>query len=450
MSASSPESRPSEPLSPEARSVLGIVFLTLFLDLVGFSIVFPLFPAMLTYYLELEGESGILGTMVAVLDRFSAFAGSPNEFGAVVFFGGALGSLYALLQFVFAPIFGTLSDRVGRRPILLVTIAGLAVSYALWIFAGSFALLIAARVLGGIMSSNISTATAVVADVTSVRNRGRGMALIGMAFGLGFIVGPAIGGFSAAIDLTERYPDLAAYGVNPFSVPAIIAFVLSVINLGFVALRFPETLKPEARSERVKRTVNPAALFRAENYPGVTPTNWTNFLFLSAFAGMEFTLTFLAMDRLDYGPRRNGLMFLFVGIVLAAVQGGYVRRRADAIGPRKMAMHGLITTMPGLVCLAFAQSTLLLYVGLFFMAVGSAQVIPCLTSLASAYAPPHEQGRILGVFRSLGALARALGPIAICLIYWRWSATAAYLVGAAFILLPLYVTSRLPEPRAVE
>ena len=437
----------AEPLSPESKSVLKIVFVTLFLDLIGFSIIFPLFPAMLTYYLEREGESGLVGMVVNGLERFSQWAGSPTEFGIVVLFGGVLGSLYSLLQFVFAPILGSLSDRYGRRPILLFSISGLALSYFLWCFAGSFLLLIVARTIGGIMSGNISTATAVVADVTTPANRPRGMAIIGIAFGLGFILGPAIGGFSAALDLTQDLPALVKFGLNPFSAPALAALILSLANLAFVSLRFPETLRPSsALYDRPRRAINPLKLFRTYDYPGVTRTNWANFLFITAFAGMEFSLTFLAMDRLDYGPRQNAYMFLFVGLVLTLVQGGYVRRQSAKIGPKRMAVQGLATTIPGLLLVGLAQSSLVLYAGLFLMAVGSAQVIPCLTALASVYAPPHEQGRILGIYRSLGSLARGIGPLIACVLYWRLGAGMAYVLGAASLLAPLAVAASLPKP----
>ena len=149
----------SEPLSPKSKSALKAVFITLFLDLVGFSIIFPLFPAMLDYYLTREGDQGFIGGLVALLERFTEVAGGPSDIGIIVLFGGILASLFSLLQFVCSPIIGTLSDRYGRRPLLLISIAGLCVSYVMWFFAGSFAMLVGARILGGIMSGNISTAS---------------------------------------------------------------------------------------------------------------------------------------------------------------------------------------------------------------------------------------------------------------------------------------------------
>ncbi|MDP7640610.1 MAG: MFS transporter, partial [Candidatus Hydrogenedentes bacterium] len=267
---SSASSSESEVLDTKTRSVLKIMFLTLFLDLVGFSIIFPLFPSMLEYYLGQRGGSGLLASLVAALERFTESVSAPSDIAVIVLFGGVLSSLYSMLQFLFAPILGSLSDRYGRRPVLLVSVTGILVSYALWFFAGSFALLILARTLGGIMSGNVSTASAVVADVTSARNRSKGMAVVGVAFGLGFILGPAIGGFSAALNLTERWPELARLGVNPFSFPALVALALSAVNLAFVYARFPETRPGSTAKNRVTRSINPLILFRTDAYPGVT------------------------------------------------------------------------------------------------------------------------------------------------------------------------------------
>lgn len=437
----------SNALDSRAKAVLKVAIVTLFIDLVGFSIIFPLFPAMLEYYGRVEADHGAFAQMNAGIAWFARFLGTSEGKSNIVLFGGLLGSLYSLLQFVCAPILGRLSDHYGRRPVLLVSVCGTALSYLIWVFAGQFWLLLLARFVGGIMSGNISTASAIVADVTNVRNRSKGMAFIGIAFGVGFICGPVIGGLSASIDLTAHLPQLAAWGINPFSMPALVALVMSLINIVLIAVMLPETRPANERdAARIERTLNPISALRGQHFPGVSQSNLAYFLFLTAFSGMEFSLTFLAHERFGYTPRQNAMLLLFVGVVLALVQGGYVQRKAHHVGPRRMTSQGLVFVVPGMILVGIAHSIPVLYAGLFFMAVGAAQVIPCLTSLVSLYTPPHVQGRVLGAFRSLGALARAIGPILACILFWRLGSQQAYVIAAVCSIAPLLITMRLPEP----
>ena len=236
---------------------LGVILLTVFLDLVGFSIIFPLFPEMLEYYLGGVGvvsggeELSLLGQLIYTLQSMSGASGAQSEFYTQVLFGGLLGSVYSLLTFLAAPVWGALSDRFGRRQILVWTIAGTALSYVLWVVAGSFALLLFARVIGGLASGNISVASAAIADVTDARSRTKAMGMLGAAFGVGFIVGPAIGGGLSTIDLTGVLSFVP--GINPFSAPALAALVLALWNLVWVATRFPETRAPEKLKLNLKR-----------------------------------------------------------------------------------------------------------------------------------------------------------------------------------------------------
>jgi ferrochelatase len=436
----------SEPLSDYAKTSIKIVFLTLFLDLVGFSLIFPLFPALAKHYLLVDGDNFFLK---AIFDGIGglAFSTGKDYLGSVVLFGGALGALYSLLQFVAAPIWGVISDRIGRKPVLLISVFGMMMSYLLWFFSGSFTLLILARFIGGIMGGNISTATAVVADVTNKKNRVKGMAFVGIAFATGFIIGPAMGGIFSLIDLSKMYPVLTSWGVNPFSAVAVLAFLLSTINFIFLLRNFKETLPPEKRSKGVvTRTFNPIKLFKPLPYKGVNLTNFGHFLFLMAFSGMEFTLTFLAVDRLGFSSMDNAYLFIFIGLVLAFVQGGVVRRKASEVGERKMALIGLVLLIPGLIAIGITESISLLYVGLFFLAVGGAMIIPCLTALVSIYTPVEEQGKSIGIFRSLGALARVFGPILGAIIYWRLGSGYPYFLGALFLIIPILMIKLLPDP----
>jgi ferrochelatase len=437
----------SPPLSDNAKKSLKIVFLTLFLDLVGFSIIFPLFPALAKYYIKVDGDNFFLNAIFSGIENLTA-TGGAGKLEAIVLFGGALGALYSLLQFIAAPIWGTISDRIGRRPVLLVSVFGLAVSYIMWFFSGSFTVLILARFIGGIMGGNISTATAVVADVTTKENRSKGMATIGIAFALGFIIGPAMGGIMSMIDLTTIYPSLSNYGVNPFSMAAAVAGLLSVFNLFYLYKKFDESLPEEKRGKvhTSERTFNPLALFKPLPFKGINLTNFGHFFFLMAFSGMEFTLTFLAVERMSYTSMDNAYMFIFIGFVIAFVQGGFVRRKAGQIGEKKVAVMGLICLLPGLIAIGLASSSFLLYVGLFFLAVGSSMAIPCLTTLVSLYTPSEQQGHSIGIFRSLGALARVIGPIIASLIYWKYGSSSPYFLGSAFLVLPIIMISLLPKP----
>jgi MFS family permease len=389
----------------------------------------------------------LLGALIGVLDRVSAAMGGAGGHGYIILFGGFLGSLYALLQFLCAPVFGTLSDRFGRKPILMISLTGMALSYVLWFVAGRFAVLILARLVGGLMSGNISTASAVIADVTPGEQRSRGMAMLGFAVGMGFMVGPPLGGIASLIDLSRLFPGLTVYGVNPYSSAALAAFVLAAANWACVALFLQETLPQRKETAGyIKRRISPVAMMQFREYPGVSRTNLTYFVFLLAFSGMEFSLSFMTTDRLGYGPTQITAMMIFVGVVLAMMQGSYVRRFSGVIGPKRMSIHGLMLCIPGLALVGFAPNSPMLYLGLLVMTIGAAQVRPCLSALVSLYAPEREQGRVLGVFRSLEALARAAGPVLACLLYWRLGPSKAYYIAAAIQIIPLALVQALPPP----
>jgi ferrochelatase len=430
----------------ESKKILKLMFLTMFMDLIGFSIIFPMFPAMAKYYLNVDSNNFFLSGMMNLISNIQSISTGTGNAGmsTVVLFGGLLGALYSLIQFVAAPLWGGISDRIGRRPVLLISVFGLFLSYVIWFFSGSFTLLIIARAVGGLMSGNLSIASAVVSDITDVRNRSKGMAFIGIAFAFGFVFGPALGGILSMYNPIAHHPEWEAYGINPFSAAAGLAAVLSFINFFTIFKYFPETLNKEKAAGHPQRSINPIKLFKPLPIKGVNLTNISYFFFITAFSGMEFTLTFLAVERLGYSSMDNAYMFIFIGFFIAMVQGGYVRRKAHKVGERKMAMQGLVAIAPGLVLLAYAQSPLMLYTGLFFLSVGSAMSIPCLTSLVTFYSPEHMQGQSLGIFRSLGSLGRVIGPIYASLVFWRFGSMFAYLSGAVLVFLPAFIISKLP------
>ena len=431
------------------KHTLGIIFLTLFLDLVGFSIIFPLFPAMLDYYLPNgAGDGSLLGQLIAPLSAWAERSGAVNpRFMTAVLFGGILGSLYSILQFICAPLWGAYSDRVGRRKVLLITIAGLALSYAAWFFAASFWVLVLARVLGGAMGGNLSVATAAVADSTTREKRSSGLAIIGIAFGLGFIVGPGIGGLFAKINLLEIAPSLGQFGVNPFSVPALVSFALALTNLIWVARSFKETLPTEKRG-KVNSDRKGVPVFRMfkSRCPETRRTNLVYLLYMLAFSGMEFTLTFLAVERFQFSPAQNGGMFVFIGFVLILVQGGIVRRLAGPVGEKRLAVTGIACGIAAFLILAVALNLGLFFGALALMAFSIGLVSPTLSALVSLYTKEEEQGAAIGVFRSAGSLARAIGPLLAAFAYFAYGSKSAYLFGAVIVILPFILALKLPKP----
>ena len=423
------------------KPTLLIVFLTVFIDVVGFSIIFPLFPEMLDYYLKLDGKESLIGSLVVWLDQFAG--GDKNAVATL--FGGVVGSLYGFLQFVFAPIWGAYSDRHGRRPTLIFTLAGIVLANLIWVFAGSFALLVLGRALGGIMAGNISTASAVAADITTGKNRASGMIIIGVALGLGFILGPAIGGFAYGWQLVEPGKAVAGLALHPFSGPAIIALAIAGVNWLLVIFLLSESLPPEKREQQLaKRGFNPFAQLKRINLPGVARTNLMYFAYWCAFSSVEFTITFLATEKLGFKPMDIAWMFVFIGMSLIFFQGGVARQLIKRVGERRTALAGVCCTLPGFLIIGNAASTEVLYGGLLLMTAGSGMTMPSLNSLVSRYTPGDRQGLSLGVFRSLGSLSRAIGPIMGGLLYWKFDSSMPYWIGAAFLVVPFFMALGLP------
>ena len=441
------DSSKNQTSSPKGRRLsLGVIFLTLYIDLVGFSIIFPLFPEMLQYYLGREGDTGFLGAIMAGINQIAAWTGGGEHFTPVLF-RRLLGSLYSLLQFAFAPVWGGLSDKHGRRRILLFTCAGTALSYVLWTLSGSFLLLVLARLFGGAMSGNLSVATAAVADVTTRENRAKGMGLVGAAFGLGFVTGPAAGGITSQLNLLESHPAWADFGINPFSVPALTAFALALVNLVWIAARFKESLPPERRA-----VVHPVAaraplkLMKARMDGPVRRTVLVYFVFIFAFSGLEFSLAFLAVERFAFTPIQITYLMIFIGLILIVTQGGIVRRVVPRYGERKVALAGVSLVLAGFLVLSYAPTVAWLYTGLGLTALGAGCATPALTALVSLYTTTERQGQALGAFRSFGALARALGPITAAFIFWWAGSRISYAAGGVMLIVPLVAGLRLPSP----
>lgn len=425
---------------------LGAILLVVLIDLIGFSIKLPLFPAILNYYLSREGEGGILAGLVRFLEETGrSVAGEAGVFPVAVLFGGILSGLFSLLQFASAPIWGRWSDRLGRRRILLLTVSGNALGYLVWAFSGNFLLLTLSVLINGIMSGNLAVATAAVADLTSREKRSSGMGLAGVTFGLGFMLGPAIGGLAALVDLSGGNEALRSFGLNPFSLAALVAMTLALINLAWAWKRLPETNTSRsvvAAGDTVWGRLK--GIFNVTQ-PEIRRANQAYFLIIFTFGGLQYGLTFLAAERLDFGPTQIALLLLYSGTIVLFGQGFIVRRAASFGGERKLALAGLILAAGNATLLAFAQN-LQTFLAAMTLSGLSAITYSSMTTLASLYAPVEHQGRVLGGFRAVGSLGRAMGPVAIGLVYFLAGSRNTYLLCALLLLPAFWVTLGLPQP----
>ncbi|MDD3179695.1 MAG: MFS transporter [Opitutaceae bacterium] len=441
-SAATPSSARPAAAAPKPLS-LGVIFLTLYIDLIGFSVAFPLVPKILEFYLDQERHSGLLGWLLRQIESLAPPSGDNPVFVAALL-GGVLSAAYSLLQFLFAPVWGARSDLIGRRPVLLLTVAGNALSYLIWAFSGSFLLFVFSRILGGAMSGNLSVATAAVADVTSREGRAKGMGLVGAAFGLGFITGPAIGGIIGAV---EPDPAWARFGLNPFSAVAFVAFGFSLLNLFWIALKFRETLPAGLRTAPgVERTRHPLRAVFAIDDPAVRRANLVYFLMALSFAGFEMMLSFYATERLHYSEHQLTYVFVFVGLMSIFTQGYLVRRWVPRLGEKAGALGGVALIAAGCGCLGVAHTTATVYGALTLVCIGSGFANVSFSSLISLYSRADQQGHMLGVFRSLGSLARAVGPVAAGVVFWWFGSTFTCLLGAALLLVPVVTGLSLPQP----
>ncbi|XP_019641337.1 PREDICTED: major facilitator superfamily domain-containing protein 10-like [Branchiostoma belcheri] len=427
--------------------VLLAVFVLLLVDLLAFTVILPLMPSLLDYYGQVD-QGGLYGAIQEYVDWFALTLGIPQtrRFNAVLF-GGILGSLFSLLQFLSAPLIGALSDVYGRKPLMLLSAVGIACSYSVWAVSYTFGVFVLARVLGGISKGNVSLATAVVADLKSAKSKGHGMAVIGIAFSLGFLVGPSIGAWFSRISDEGHF----------FSTPALFALTLSICNIVFITFFLPETLPKEKRAKSIGNglseasfLINPPSLFSFSAVKNLTKKELeslqslgsTYFLYLFLFSGLEYTLTFLTHNKFQYTSMQQGRMFLYMGLIMLVTQGGYSRRISPGT-EKKIASRGMAILVPSFLLIGAAESTLLFYVGLGLFSFASATVVPCLTAMTSAYGGTDQKGTVMGILRSLGALARALGPVAASTVYWGLGALPCYAMGGLLLFIPVLMLAKV-------
>ena len=391
---------------PPVRDIRAVptLFLIVFVDLVGFGLVIPLLP----FY--------------AV-----RFAASSQEVTALV-------AVYSLVQLVTAPLWGRLSDRVGRRPVLLASLAASALAY-LWLgSATGLWMLFAARAFAGACAGNIAAAQAYIADVTGPEERARGMGLIGAAFGLGFMIGPAIGGALAGTDPLTA--DLET--------PAWVAAGLSLLSLLGVAVLLRESLPADRRDPAPSRG-RIGAVMGVLRRPVLSRLIVIFFLVILAVAGMQSVFAIWAMPQFGWGPRQVGYVFAYLGLISAILQGGLIGRLTRRFGEERLLLCGLTLIAGGLLALPFAHDMPILAPALTGLALGMGLMQPSLNSLISRQAGEEEQGEVMGVTQSVGSLSRVLGPFAAGFSFAALGRDSPYFLGVVLVVIPLFLALKLPR-----
>lgn len=400
------------------------IFITVFVDLLGFGIIIPILPL---YAKSLAANpSGWMTTVNQALGLQS-----PGAFWA-----GAAFVSFSLMQFLATPILGRLSDLTGRRPVLWISLMGSALGYLVLALTHRFEWVLAARLLDGITGGNISVAQAAMADLSKPEERSKAMGLIGAAFGLGFVLGPFLGGVLAGVG-------------HGWQAPFFVAAGLSLLASLLVLLWLPETLSPEARERARLEEQKGHALLLALERPGMPHLLAVALLSMTGFALMEGTFSLLAAQRFSFGQREVGFLFGFIGILIVLYQGGLVRVIAKRL-PERIAMPiGLLLLMAALPLLAFAPWAWPFLLVLVPLAWGNGMSNTAIHALASQLTPSEDQGGLFGVLNAVSGIGRILGPLAGTFVFARYGSTAAYLTATGFIACALLLSLLLPRRAAV-
>ena len=381
------------------RSPLFLMALTIFIDFAGFGLILPLLP----FWAEHLGAN-------------------PIEVGLIL-------TIYALAQFIFTPILGALSDRYGRKPIIVASLLIEAFSFALSGLAGSLVVLLIARFIGGMGASNIGSAQAVVADVTPPEGRARGMGMIGAAIGLGFVVGPAIGGLLSQI--------------GP-AVPFMVAMAIAIVNALLVISFLPETHKERGVSKKgssAKKGLDllPTGLGQLLRNTTVTRLIMINLLFTMAFTAMEAVFALFSQHTFGWTAKENGYVFTYVGFVVVLMQGGLVGQLVKRFGERKLLIAGLVMLTVGLALLPWSTSLAIMLIALGILSAGDGAVTPTASALLSLASPREAQGETLGFAQGIASLGRIAGPLAAGGIYSLVGPGAPFLMGSVLTILAILI-----------
>jgi len=389
------------------RRQLGALFLFCVIDTLGFGILVPLVPYMAT--------------------RFGV---APQYITPI------LGS-YSLCQLLAAPWWGRLSDRYGRRPILMGSLAGACASYVLLALAGNVWWLLASRMLAGFMAGNIAAAFAYASDVSAPQRRAGALGLIGAAVGLGFSLGPPLGGLLAGADAATA----------DFVRPAVASIGLSLAAILLARFLLPESRTPAAQSPGATARARGGPLRLLRERPALGRLAAATLSVTYSQAILESIFAIWALRRFGFGPRTVGLLLFAIALPALVMQGGVVRTLAPRLGEARLGMAGVLTYVAGLVVLSLAHSLPLTAAGLLCCGLGLGAYNPCAYALASRQSHGEDRGAVLGAYAASGSLARVLGPFSSGPLYALLGPAAPFLVGACVTLPAAWLVRGVRAPR---
>jgi MFS transporter, DHA1 family, tetracycline resistance protein len=400
-------------LAMNNKSQLTVIFITVFIYLAGFGIIIPILP---------------------LLAR--DFGASPVQVGLVM-------TVYSLMQFIFAPVWGRLSDRLGRRPILLFCLIGEGLSYILFAMSRDFYFLLFARGLAGFFGASISTASAYISDITPPDQRSKGMALIGAAFGLGFIVGPALGG---ALAMWGESINSAPHFGTSFA--ALWVAALCIANFIFALSKLKESLPKELRHDKLDKPGRIQLILKHISQPLLGSLIIVFFLASLAMSSMEATLVLYTGDKFGWTIKEMSFGFAYLGIIMVLTQGFLVRKIIPILGEKLVLLIGLSLFVTGMITIALSDSIAILAVAMTFLSVGQGLLNPSSLGSISLIANASEQGVVLGVTQSLASLGRIFGPLMGGFLYANLKEGpyfASGLLGFIGLILVIYNFKRLPN-----
>jgi len=379
------------------NKALFTIFLIVFVDLLGFGIVLPLLPYI------------------------------AEKYQATPFTIGILGATYSFFQLIAGPVLGRLSDRYGRKKLLAISQVGSAIGYLLLGLAHNLPLLFLARIIDGITGGNISIAQAYIADITTKENRAKGMGIIGAAFGLGFIFGPAIGGF------------LAKYS---YSYPGYFAMVVSLITVALTILTLPETVSSKERANEPKAKVTFQEFWKMASDSNIQYLVVVFFMMNSAFSMMQGTFALWTQKRFNFGPEQNGYVFAFVGILAVIAQLKLLPMLVKRFKERSLLNYSTFFFMAGFILMPFVPNPWYLMITQAFIVFGNSMANPSIQALASESVPKEEYGETLGYLQSAGSLGRIVGPVLGGWLFGALGINSPFLFSALVMLMIFFYLQR--------